>query len=488
MKKLLNIFLILLVVTGFNSCFDELLDPVPETFISDLSAFETEERIDAQIKGVYSSFKSGQFLGGRFYIYNSIRGDDFLNLQANGVTGYQTWNHNLNPSSMEVQNLWHQVYAALNRVNMFIGGMEDYEEYLIGENIITQEAFDQYIGEALALRGIAYHSLIQLYAQPYNKNPQLWGAILRITPQRSSADNDMPRSTLAETYTQILQDLNDAEALLPDVSGTNNDDFVTRVTRNTVVAYKTRVLLHMNDYAGVVTEGNKIVSTSAPFSSPSGVAHGLHNDFEEIFTNFTTSESIFSIPMTATEPPGTQNSLAYYFAAAPTGNNEYSINQESELWTSNAFPEDDVRIQLVLPGVGGASDEIFLDKFRDDLDWAPVIRYAEVILNLAEAEANTNGFANDSRAVALLNAVYLRSNPDEAPLGDFASLDAFMDRLLLERNLEFLGEGLKNMDTQRTLGTHAAKENVEAVGPESNSYVWPISQGEFNTNSLVQPN
>lgn len=488
MKKLLNIFLILLVVTGFNSCFDELLDPVPETFISDLSAFDTEERIEAQIKGVYSAFKSGQYLGGRFQVYNSIRGDDFLNLQANGVTGYQTWNHNLNPASMEVQNLWGTVYAAVNRVNMFIGGMEDNKEYIIGENILSQDVFDQYVGEALALRAMAYHNLIQLYAQPYIKNPQLWGAILRITPQRSSADNDMPRSTLEETYSQIIQDLIDAEVLLPNVSGSNKDAFVTRITKSTVIAFKTRVYLHKSDYASVITEGNKIVSTTAPYISPTGVAHGLHDDFEEIFTNYITSESIFSIPMTATEPPGTQNSLAYYFAAAPTGNNEYPINEDSELWASSVFSVEDARKQLVIPGVGGASDKIFIDKFRDDLDWAPVIRYAEVIINLAEAEANINGYGDASRAVALLNAVYLRSNPTATALSGFASLDAFIARLMLERNLEFLGEGLKNMDTQRTLGTHLAKDNVDAVGPDHSQYVWPISQQELNTNGSVQPN
>lgn len=490
MKKLLNIFLILLVVTGLNSCFEELLEPVPVTYISDLSAFDTEERIESQIKGVYSGFKSGQYLGGRFQVYNSIRSDDFLNLQANGVTGYQTWGHNLTPSSNEVINLWGAIYAAVNRVNMFIGGLEDNEDYLIGENVISQEVFNQYMGEAIALRGMAYHHIIQLYAQPYNKNPQLWGAILRITPQRSSADNDMPRSTLEETYAQILQDLSDAEALLPDVSGANRDEFVTRVTKNTVIAFKTRVYLHMNDYANVIEEGNKIVSTTAPFSSPSGVVHALHEDFEEIFTEYTTSESIFSIPMTSTELPGTQNGLAHYFSAAPIGQNEYPINENSIVWTSTAFSEDDARKLLIAEGAGSATGHMFIDKYKESphLDWAPVIRYAEVILNLAEAEAVNNGFGNGSRAVALLNAVYLRSNPSEDPLGDFASLDAFKERLMLERSLEFLGEGIKNMDTQRTLGTHAAKEGVEAVGPESNRYVWPISQQEFNTNSLVQPN
>src|SRR5207249_1679398 len=43
-------------------------------------------------------------------------------------------------------------------------------------------------------------------------------------------------------------------------------------------------------------------------------------------------------------------------------------------------------------------------------DWAPVIRYSEVLLNLAEALARTNAGV-DARALALLNAVRQRSDP-----------------------------------------------------------------------------
>ena len=108
-----------------------------------------------------------------------------------------------------------------------------------------------------------------------------------------------------------------------------------------------------------------------------------------------------------------------------------------------------------------------------------------MLLNLAEAEAHQNGVAG--RALALLNAVYLRSNPGAAPL-EITNLNAFLDRLMLERGMEFLGEGIANMDIQRTVSEHRAKPGVAAVGPTSPNYVWPIPQTELNTNSLVQPN
>ncbi len=487
-KSIINILILVFLATGFNSCFDENLSPVPETNLSELSVFDTPERVQAQLLGIYAAFKSGQYLGGRYQVYNSIRSDHFLNLQTNGVTAYQTWLHNLDPSSSEVNNLWAQVYASINRVNMFMEGMEANEEMLINDGIITRALFDQYMGEAYALRGMAYHHLIQLYAQPYNKDPQGLGAILRVTAQRSSADNDMARSTLEETYDLILSDLNMAEGFLPDPSGANNADRITRMHKSTVTALKTRVYLQMNRWNDVITEANKIVSATAPFEAPSGVQYKLHNDFEEIFTTYTTSESIFSIPMTSTETPGTQNFLAHYFSDAPMGGLEYPINQAGVVWQSDEFLADDARRLLVVERTFQGVDHLFIHKYQDgsQLDWAPVIRYAEVLLNLAEAEVKANNSVTP-RALALLNAVYLRSNPGADAL-DIGNVDAFINRLHLEREIEFMAEGINNMDTQRALGTHRAKEGAPAVGPDSPQYVWPIPQSEMNTNNLVQPN
>lgn len=494
MKNILKIAAIFIVLTGmFSSCHDEYLDPVPRTSISDLTAFDTKSRIQGQVLGIYSAFKSGNYLGGRYQAFSDIRNDDFLNLGNNGVTGLLTWNHTITASTNEVQNYWDAIYAAINRINMFVDGMEENKTEIIGQNILTQAEFDQYKGEALALRGLAYFHLIQFYAKPYKAGPQNWGAILRLTAAKSGADNSKARETLAKTYEQILADLNTAEGLLPSLpAGTaNNANYVTRVHKNTVVAIKSRVYLNMEDWDKVISEGNKIVPAAAPFKSASGVVNGLVSNFESIFrTPYTADESILSMPMNATETPGTQNGLAHYFSAATVGNNEYPINPTSVIWTSTVFPATDVRKTLTNTAVIGGVTYTFLKKYTmfPHTDWAPVIRYAEVMLNLAEAEARKSGV--NARAIGLLNAVFLRSNPSATPYttSDFANADAFVNRLILERNMEFLGEGLINMDVMRKLATFRPKGIVGAVGPNSPVYVWPIPQTELNTNLLVQPN
>ena len=78
-----------------------------------------------------------------------------------------------------------------------------------------------------------------------------------------------------------------------------------------------------------------------------------------------------------------------------------------------------------------------------------MIRYAEVLLNRAEAIVRS-GSAVTQEAVDLLNAVRTRSFATGAYTpASFADDAAFYDAILLERNMEFLGEGIRNMDLMR---------------------------------------
>jgi hypothetical protein len=183
------------------------------------------------------------------------------------------------------------------------------------EGKISQVEFDQFKSEALALRAICYFDLLQLYTKPYNQgsgaNP---GVPLRLLAERSAEGNDLARSTVAEVYAQVLKDLNDAEPLA--IEAYANDLLnTTRIHKNTIIAYKIRVYLHMQDWAKVVSESAKIVSSAAPFTAPSGVAFTLNPSFTKIFeTPYTSKESIFSMPMTDTDGPGTQNGLPHYYS------------------------------------------------------------------------------------------------------------------------------------------------------------------------------
>lgn len=488
MKNIIKYAIILLaMVTG--ACSTDMLNPVPVTSLGELQAFDNKDRIVGQVNGMYAKIKDGAFLAGRFQVYNDVRADNFLPKSTNLVTNYATWNHTVVSSTNEVQNLWGAVYSAINAINIFLEGLDAKWTSGALNGIITEAEYNQYKSEALALRAISYFSMLQLYAQPYNKNAGASpGLPLRLKAYKTGVDNDMARSTVAEVYAQILSDLNTAEGLAIDKYSTDLLN-TTRIHKNTIIAYKTRVYLHMNDFAKVKTEAAKIVSANAPFVAATGVPFALSSTFAAIWAPpYTSKESVFSMPFTSTNLAGTQNSLAHYHH--PSSSESYYLNTAAGS-TFTKINDADARKLLFATGTVSGKTEYFCGKYPNftvQTDYAPVIRYAEVLLNYAEAIVKS-GNTVTQQAVDLLNAVRTRSYPEGAyTLADFANVAAFQQALMDERSIEFLGEGIRNMDLLRTLSTIPGKGGVSAIEPNSPTYIWPIPTTELNINKLMTGN
>jgi hypothetical protein len=480
-----------LLALGSTSCQNDLLNPIPQTQISDKVAFDTPARVALQATSLYSFVKTGNFLGGRFQIYNDIRGEEFINLTSNAVTGLTVWNHTeTETSANDVANCWIYGYQAINQINVFLAGLDENASKFVAPTFPSDFATtaNQYRGEARLLRALCYYSLLQLYAQPYNKDAGASpGLPLRLLAEKSAINNSLARSPVKDIYTQILADLNFAETNLP----TSYDDSFTNTTRahrNTAIALKTRVYLSMGNYKGVSDEATKIVPAAAPYVAASGVPNGLNSSIAAVFAQpQTTSESILSFPFNVNDQPGTQNQLAYYYLPGSLGGGgEYSLNTETGIVANPAFAATDVRrTSFTVTTTGGT----FLTKYPTGTpynDNAPVIRYAEVMLNYAEAIVRSTNTV-DPQALALLNAVRGRSNP-AGVYATFSSASAMIDAILLERRIEFLGEGIRNMDLMRTLSTIPAKGPVKAVPTSDPLYIWPIPQAELLANSAMTRN
>jgi hypothetical protein len=491
MKKTYLIILGLGLVFS-SSCKKELLYPKSETQVSDQNGqpFSTAARIQSQVLALYGSLRNGQFLGGRFQVYNDVKADNWLNFSNNQITASNTWSENVNTTSDEVQNLWSQAYRAINDANLFIDGMQ-----ATGTAVVGDATGAQYIAEAKFVRALSYYCLLQMYARPYaDANGAKPGVPLRLVGAASFQDFSIARSSVAEVYTQILKDLNEAETAAPATYTTQLNN-VTRAHRNTIIAFKTRVYLTMGKYNEVITEANKIVSPTGPFTSAGGSATGgvtlaLQPNIVSVFrTPYLTSESIFSLPFNSTtETPGGQNALAYYFYqnASTAGLAEFYLNPTGVIADPNWKATDARRTGLLF--VNGT--RTYVSKFSSPNpfpDFAPVMRYSEVLLNLAEARARVSGI--DPQAIALLNAVRGRSDASTVfTAAGFGTGTDLLNAILQERNIEFLGEGLRNIDLMRTLQPIPAKGTVPAVPTTDPKYIWPISGDELLYNSLMTNN
>ncbi|PUZ27179.1 SusD family protein [Chitinophaga costaii] len=480
----LKIYSLVAAMAMISSCQKSLLYPTPTTQISDISAFDTPERIFGQVYGLYGQLKDGNFFGERYQIYNEVRGEEFINLKGNAFTALQTWNFSVNSNAQEVENLWSSAYKTINATNVFLDGMT-----AKGNTIVDAATADNYTGEAKFIRGLSFYSLLQLYARPYWDNPTTNpGLVIYLEGNKNPASYQKARSTVADSYKQALSDLDSAENLLPESYEDNSKgQNTTRATKGAAIAIKTRVYLSMGNYDQVIAEANKIVSPAAPFQSSAGLA--LVANIKDAFASINTTENIFSLPFTSADvdAPGTQNSFAEYFLPSSLGGKaEYSLNA-SGIVAEATWGASDARRDFVT--ISGGSP--YLIKFSTPspyTDWAPIIRYSEVLLNLAEALVRKNNTVN-AQAVALLSAVRHRSDPSVTyTTASFASATALLDAILLERRIEFLGEGLRGPDITRQGIAFPAKGAASSTAPTSPNYIWPMSADELNQNKLAVPN
>lgn len=481
MKKKI-IFILSIAIFSSYSCQKDLLNPVSQTSVAAVEGapFSTLSRIQAQVLGLYTTIRNGQLYGGRYQVYNDVKADNWINATANSVTAYQTWTETVSSTSSEVLNLWAQCYLSINDCNLFIDGMNTYGTPVAGATLSAN-----YIAEAKFIRAIDYYTLLNMYCQPYVvNNGASPGVPLRLTGNSSYSNFDLAPATVAQVYTQILSDLNDAEAELPSTYS-DAATYTTRAHRNTAIAFKTRVYLAMQQYANVITEADKIVSTTTPFTATSGVANALQSNIATVFKSYTTTESIFSVPfVTSTEQVGSQNALGNYFNSVGTA--EFYLNPNGVI-ADTGWKTTDARRTSFIAYVA-AKGHTYLTKWplaSPYIDWANVMRYSEVLLNLAEARArSTNSL--DTRAIALLNAVRQRSDATTTfTAASLGTVTALTDAILQERNIEFLGEGLRWNDLWRLGLPIPAKGNVTAVPATSASYIWPMSGNEQQYNSLI---
>ncbi|MDB5190655.1 MAG: outer membrane protein nutrient binding, partial [Segetibacter sp.] len=167
-------------------------------------------------------------------------------------------------------------------------------------------------------------------------------------------------------------------------------------------------------------------------------------------------ESIFSIKNDPLDAPSVNAQLPGQYGATNLGGRGL-VSLSPVLWNNAQWLCDDKRRTLLtVAGTNGSGTQsIMTTKYRQYTgrsDYAPQIRYAEVLLTLAEAEARQSA-AVSTRALDLLNAVRNRSlsNPtlQQYTLANFTTKNALIAAILFERRVEFLAEGKRWSDIHR---------------------------------------
>ncbi len=472
-----------LIVLSLLSCDKDFLNTNPNTSINEKDAFNTPKQFQSHVNNLYSGLQKPIFYGGRFIIFNEQRGEEFGQNDGNAATGSAVWNQNVASTNEYINDVWSAAYTTINAANILLSQLST-------TKIITDSLVKTYTGEAKFVRALCYLSLVQTYAKPYNLDKNALGVPLRVTAITTSGHNDLARSSVEEIYSQIIKDLDDAEILLP-VAYASSYQNSTHAHKATAIALKTRVYLNQNNFNKVIFEASKIVTSSPPFIYSDGsITHKLESNFSQLFTgSYTGNEAVFTIAFanSTTETPPSQFALAFNYVTQPI-----IFLANGGIVNNSVFSDpNDVRSTLI--GLDKANHKI-LKKFSTTTapfrDYVPVIRYAEVLLNYAEALANNDQLDLASK---ILIAIRNRSNSTYIfPDADIQTKENLINSILLERRIELLGEGFRLQDLQRLVKTLPAKSGSIGTAPEvpssAKNYIWPIPSGELSANKLCLPN
>lgn len=509
--KIKKLVLIPVFILGLSimSC-EKIIDTHPLSSVAMDDAYSTASLVDVSVVGMYNGAQRGYYpangtgrgypFGAAFVEQGDCRGEDAVNLQA----FYQfTYEGTYTTSTANNEAYWSDTYRLINRCNSVIDGVNN----AVTKNVITAAVGNQYLGEAYFLRAIAHLELLFHFARPYKHTPDAShpGVPYRTKAYTNQAAIDdgtvQKRNTVAECYANILSDLNFAEANLPGKSARTGNAKIVRATKGAAIAYKTRVYQHMWDWDNVIAESQKLIAL------PAGDGYSLAASPDGVFvSNFGTNESIFSIENSATNNPTTNGSLPQMY----NGHGRALVCISPIIWRNPAWLADDKRRGATMAYT--FTGMVFSEKYKDYTnfsDAAPVIRYAEVVLNLAEAYARRNNPGDAALALTYLNQVRNRALATPATqaytASSFADNTALINAILVERRIEFCMEGRRWPDLHRlmldipaklansnppasafTLGTpYTGPYGVLSVPYDNFKYLWPIPQIEINANPTL---
>ncbi|WP_373396491.1 RagB/SusD family nutrient uptake outer membrane protein [Algoriphagus halophilus] len=492
--KNIKMGLVALAIAGFTSACD-VTELTPANLIPDSEAFSTAARIESAVLGVYESAQRGYYnnavqrgypFGAANVEQGDMRGEDMYNDQL----FYEiTYVGSYSPNSANNNGMWISLYRMINRLNIILENLD----IAVADGVLTSEQGDNYKGEMLFLRALAHHELLVHFARPYSDDPSSLGI-----PYRTFGIDDVTkvpdgeavgRTTVGEDYTQLLADLDAAESLLSE-----GDAF--RANKGAAIALKSRVKLHMGDWAGVLTEYNKLTSMYAVTANPATPFRGGNS-----------SDNIFSFVNSAEANPGVNGALPSMYGNPDLGARGL-VKISPIIWRSEFWHEEDTRRSALTTRSGTG---IFTDKYQDATTYTDpnvILRFAEVVLNAAEANARTGKLAE---AVTLLNSVRSRALPASVPAYTVVGLgneDGVLTAIFNERRIEFLAEGRRWADIHRLSGegrmsgvpakaTSRSITNIDfyttdreipmdhSIDYSSHLFVWPIPLAELQTNNTA---
>ena len=470
MKLKTKIFSIPLVgILILASCSKDTLNLNPNNAVALSSAIKTESDLLVALVGAYSSIRNTNLYGRTLPVKGDLMADNTYVTTSNSGRYITMNNYAFNNGDGDAGGVWSSAYVAINNANT-----------VINSGLTGTANINQYIGEALAIRALMHFELVRNFALPFTVNSSSPG-IPYVTTYNSGALPSRP--TVASDYTQIIADLEKAYSLLTVYRGTGY------FSKYAARALEARVYQSMGDWANAKLTALDVVTNSGFTLLPSAT---YANFWKATAPQTTTkNETLFEVVSDAINNNGFDQ-LGYIYIQV---NGSGYADLFATPGVVSLYSATDVRNNFFSAGTraGQVGTAYSCQKYTNPANSAgrdntKVLRYADVLLILAEAYYNTGDMVN---ANLYLNMVATQRDPSFAGWNDTGAL--VLEDILTERQKEFLFEGYRFWDLVRLKRSFTKIKNPNplatvSVAPGNIALVFPIPVTELNANPNMTQN
>lgn len=427
-KNILFLLLFTIVITGCN----EKLELANPTQLPVDKYITSDESAQTAVANVYNEMQNSYVNAARYRMFTGLYADE-LDHTGSFPDLTQSVVNDVLASNYFITRIFSNTYDVINNSSIIIRNLSTNDD-------VSPATKQSLTAECHALRAFGYFHLVKLYGG------------LPIVEDIYTIDTkkDTPRSSEADVYKYILNEVSKAKGKISNVQ-------TTRFTNDALTLLEAEVHIFMGNY-----------NLAEPLLKSLVGKYTLTSDYADLFKVGNTSTStIFRLNYTSSDG----NNLAFFFT--PTGRKE--VGPSATLL--NAFEADDKRKELI--GIA-SNNSPYINKYTDNAgesDLPYIYRYADVLLMYAEVLARKN----DANASKYINMIRKRAGLTDVTLNS----SNVVDLISKERFVEFFAEGKRWTDVKRLGLAPSVIGGKTGVTYNANKLLLPIPQDEIDSNDSI---
>ena len=448
MKKYIFYILSLLLMSG---CLDIKLDDQ----YADPDAIKTTDNARELLASAYNSLP-------RYQMELSILADDFVPSEHTGKYAELQNLYNWESKAIEElsDNIWTEYYMTIAIVNALLPRMES----IVPKDEADRLEKERIRSEAKALKAMCYFDLLRLYGPVYSQeNLDKEGIILR---NRLELDF-LPRSSVRDCVKEIETLLEEAAA----VSNKRNEVFY--LTSAAVQALQAEFELYRGNYQQAASRGLPLVNDTGN--------KWTKTEYENLWSANDSKDRLFA--------PYIFNSF-YVDLCYDKESGDYFVLNPAITYQADDVRKDWASYTITMGGKQVATLGKYNRMYYDNVTvrYINTLRYSGVCFTVAEAYAR-DGECDLARQTVnrLLNAYGAQ------PLDDSLEGDALIEAILVQKQKEFAGEGVRIFDLKRhgkpfRKHTQYGASVSSTIQPSDYRWLLPIPQSEYRYNDKITQN